>query len=73
MQIGKQRFDVKMVHVLNALVQDLKKSLLVRASTPKIDWDPYPMNNPEREPQLTQDYLWAVSLNPSNCAGSNLW
>jgi pyruvate decarboxylase len=65
-KIGKQRFDVKMVHVLTALVQDLKKSPLVRASTPTVDWDPYPMNNPEPEPQLTQDYLWPVSLSPSN-------
>jgi pyruvate decarboxylase len=51
-----------MVHVLTALVQDLKKSPLARASTPAVNWDPYPMNNPEKEPQLTQDYLWAVGV-----------
>jgi hypothetical protein len=61
-KIGKQRFDVKMVHVLTALVEDLKKSPLVRASTPSVDWDPYPMNNLEPEPQLTQDYLWPVGI-----------
>lgn len=62
MQIGQQKFDVKMVHVLTALVEDLKKSPLVRAKTPAVDWDPYPMNDPQRELQLTQDYLWPVSI-----------
>lgn len=61
-QIGKQRFEVKMVHVLNALIGDLKQTPLSRASTPAISWDPYPMNDPEREAQLTQDYLWPVCV-----------
>jgi hypothetical protein len=59
-QIGKQRFELKMVHVLNALIRDLRQSPLSRASTLKISWDPYPMNDPDRESQLTQDYLWPV-------------
>ena len=61
-QIGKQRFELKMVHVLNALIGDLKQSPLSRASTPAISWDPYPMNDPEKENQLTQDYLWPVCV-----------
>lgn len=61
-QIGKQRFEVKMVHVLNALVGNLKQSPLSRTSTPSVTWDPYPMNDPEKEPQLTQDYLWPVCV-----------
>lgn len=61
-QIGKQRFEAKMVHILNALVTSLKQSPLSRASTPTITWDPYPMNNPQKEAQLTQDYLWPVSV-----------
>ena len=59
-QIGKQRFEVKMVHVLNALIGNLKQRPLSRTSTAKITWNPYPMNDSEREPQLTQDYLWPV-------------
>lgn len=61
-QIGKQRFELKMVHVLNALIKDLRQSPLSRASTMKISWDPYPMNDPEKESQLTQDYLWPVRI-----------
>jgi TPP-dependent 2-oxoacid decarboxylase len=61
-QIGKQRFELKMVHVLDALIKDLKQSPLSRASTAKISWDPYPMNDPERKTQLTQDYLWPVCI-----------
>jgi len=61
-QIGKQRFELKMVHVLNALIRDLKQSPISRASTAKVSWDPYPMNDPERETQLTQDYLWPVCV-----------
>ena len=61
-QVGKQRFELKMVHVLTALIEDLKKSPLSRTSTPTISWDPYPMNDPEREKQLTQDYLWLVRV-----------
>lgn len=61
-QIGKQRFELKMVHVLNALIRDLRQSPLSRASTLKISWDPYPMNDPEKESHLTQDYLWPVSI-----------
>ena len=61
-QIGKQRFELKMVHVLNALLRDLKQSPLSRVSTPAITWDPYPMNDPEKENQLTQDYLWPVRV-----------
>ncbi|KAM0707368.1 hypothetical protein Q7P35_004013 [Cladosporium inversicolor] len=57
-KIGTQRFEVKIVHVFNALIGDLKKSPLSRASTPTVIWDPYPMNDPEKESQLTQDYLW---------------
>jgi pyruvate decarboxylase len=27
-----------------------------------VTWDPYPLDHPPREAQLTQDYLWAVSI-----------
>lgn len=53
-----------MVHVLDALVTDLKKHPLTRTSTPSVNWDPYPMNSPERPAHLTQDYLWPVSSYP---------
>ena len=61
-QIGKQRFEVKMVHVLNSLIGNLKQLPLSRTSTATITWDPYPINDPEREIQLTQDYLWPVCV-----------
>jgi hypothetical protein len=51
-----------MIHVLNALIRDFKQSPLSRASTLKISWNPYPMNDPEKESQLTQDYLWPVGV-----------
>lgn len=51
-----------MVHVLTALIQELRASPLMRSSTPKVNWDPYPMNDPVAEAELTQDYLWPVSL-----------
>ena len=61
-QIGKQRFEVKMVHVLNALISNLEQSPLSRTSSAVVTWDPYPMNDPEKESQLTQDYLWPVCV-----------
>lgn len=61
-QIGKQRFEAKMVHILNALVSSLRQSPLSRTSTAKITWDPYSMNDPQKEAQLTQDYLWPVGV-----------
>jgi pyruvate decarboxylase len=47
--------------VLEALLANLKKSPLEH-KVKAVTWDPYPLKNPPREAQLTQDYLWAVSI-----------
>lgn len=49
-----------MGHVLEAISKNLEGKPLARTSRFKITWDPYPQNNPGREPHLTQDYLWPV-------------
>lgn len=58
-QIAGQKYDVKMKYVLQALIKSIESSPLARTSSPKVDWDPYPMNA-EKGEILTQDYLWPV-------------
>ena len=50
-----------MKYVLEVLIESIEGSPLARASTPKVTWDPYPLNNPEKGTKLNQDYLWPVS------------
>lgn len=56
-----QKHDLKMVHLLRALISELEAKPLARTEVAKVDWNPYPANDPTREAQLTQDYLWPVS------------
>lgn len=65
-KIETQKYDLKMVHVLRALIKDLETKPLARASVAKVDWNPYPANDPEKEVKLTQDYLWPVSTLKNN-------
>jgi pyruvate decarboxylase len=49
------------IQVLEALLANIKESPLEHKMK-AVTWDPYPLNHPPREAQLTQDYLWAVSI-----------
>lgn len=49
------------IQVLEALLANLKEKPLEHKMK-AVTWDPYPLNHPPREAQLTQDYLWAVSI-----------
>ena len=60
LQIGSEKYDLKMRYVLRALVQSIEASSLARASIPKVTWDPHPLDNPEKGTKTTQDYLRAV-------------
>ena len=57
-KVGTKQYDLKMKYVLQALLKDLEATPLSRTSEAKVDWDPYPRNNPARGTVLTQDYLW---------------
>ncbi|KAN0110591.1 putative pyruvate decarboxylase [Hyaloscypha variabilis] len=57
-KIGGVRHDVKMKYVLEALLANLKQNPL-DYKMKAVTWEPYPLQHPPREAQLTQDYLWA--------------
>jgi len=59
-KVGTEKYDLKMVYVLRALIKALEAKLLARTSGAKVEWNPYPANDPEEEEKLTQDYLWPV-------------
>lgn len=61
-QVGSKRHELKMKYVLRALIKSIEQSPLARTSTPQVNWDPYPLSNPDKGTELTQDYLWAVSV-----------
>lgn len=42
-------------------MEGLKTKALTYETKP-VSWEPYPLDNPPRLPQLTQDYLWAVII-----------
>lgn len=59
-----QYMPTRRKQVLEALLANLKQSPL-DYKMKAVTWEPYPLQHPPREAQLTQDYLWAVSTSKS--------
>jgi pyruvate decarboxylase len=56
-RIGDKKLDLKMKHLLKALVDDLKANPLSRTKEVSVTWDPYPIKGTSSG-KLTQDFLW---------------
>lgn len=59
-QIASKKYDAGMKGVLRALIENLEKDPLNKAS--KVTWELYPVEQFSSSDNLTQDYLWSASI-----------
>lgn len=54
--VGGKKVDLKMKHLLRALIAEVKQKPL--SAKFAVTWDPYPLRNLPATGNLTQDFLW---------------